>query len=84
MRKDEFLYLHQLLAEVERTLAARGVTDTEAVVETPVSPMAAHAAKDDHEAAVTALASALAVSVADDESGTDDRQRREPTQYPSS
>jgi len=61
MRKDEFLYLHQLLAVTQRTLAARGVSDADAVAET-VSPMAAHASKADHQRAVTSLAAALAAA----------------------
>jgi hypothetical protein len=84
MRKDEFLYLHQLLAVAQQTLAARGVsgtnTDTDTVAET-VSPMAAHASKADHEQAVMTLASTLAAATADEsdaEQNERDRARQAP------
>ncbi|RXK47218.1 UPF0058 family protein [Halorientalis pallida] len=82
MRKDEFLHLHQLLAVTQRTLAARGVseTDVDAVAET-VSPMAAHASKADHERAVMALASTLAAATAD-ESGAEQDERDRARQAP--
>ena len=77
MRKDEFLYLHQLLAVTQRTLAARGVSDADAAAET-VSPMAAHASKADHQRAVTALAATLATATdeADAERTELDRARQ--------
>jgi hypothetical protein len=80
MRKDEFLYLHQLLAAAQRTLAARGVTDVDETAET-VSPMAAHASKADHERAVMALAATLATATVD-ESDAAQNARDRPRQAP--
>ncbi|WP_299266974.1 UPF0058 family protein [Halorientalis sp.] len=77
MRKDEFLYLHQLLAAAQETLVARGVNDADAVVET-VSPMAAHASKGDHERDVMALASTLATATADESDATQSGRDRAP------
>jgi hypothetical protein len=75
MRKDEFLYLHQLLAVAQRTLSSRGVIDVDPDSET-VSPVAAHASKSDHEQAVTALAAALATATTgDSETAQNDRDR---------
>jgi hypothetical protein len=65
MRKDELLYLHQLLAVTERTLEARGVSDADAVAQPIVSPVAAHASKAEHELAVRTLAATLAASARD-------------------
>ncbi len=78
MRKDEFLYLHQLLAVAQRTLAARGVSDAEPVTET-VSPMAAHASKTDHERAVMALASTLATTDESDPAQNERDRARQPS-----
>jgi hypothetical protein len=75
MRKDEFLYLHQLLAVAQRTLAARDVSDAEPVGET-VSPMAAHASKTDHERAVMALASTLAAATTDESDAAQNERDR--------
>ncbi|AQL43066.1 hypothetical protein BV210_10225 [Halorientalis sp. IM1011] len=79
MRKDEFLYLHQLLAVTQRTLAARGVSDAEAAAET-VSPMAAHASKADHQRAVTALAAGLAAATEADAERTERDRARQASQ----
>jgi len=62
MRKDELLYLHQLLAVVADELEHRGEIEEPAAT-TPVSSMAAHAPKGDHREAVIALASALATGL---------------------
>jgi len=77
MRKDELLYVHQLLAALRRAVEQRGDLDPEAITayETlSVSPVAAYAQKGDHEQAVTALAVALADSVHEDGYDGDTRQ----------
>ena len=66
MRKDELLYLHQLLATVKRDLEERGTispADVDAYESVTVTPVAAYAQKGDHEAAVMALARDLTTAV---------------------
>jgi len=68
MRKDELMYLHQLLATVKGDLEERGVispSEADAYADVSVSPVAAYAQKGDHEAAVMALATDLAGALAD-------------------
>ena len=70
MRKDELLYLHQLLALLRADFERRDVAAPEAVAAyegVDVTPMAIYAGKDDHERAVRALAAALAASVSGDD-----------------
>ncbi|WP_246986035.1 UPF0058 family protein [Halorientalis marina] len=78
MRKDELLYLHQLLATVKRDLEERGgvsPADVDAYESVTVSPVAAYAQKGDHEAAVMALARDLTTAVGPeaDEDGSDEQ-----------
>lgn len=66
MRKDELLYLHQLLATVKRDLDERNdisPTESGAYADVSVSPVAAYAQKAEHEAAVMALAADLATAI---------------------
>lgn len=63
MRKDELLYLHQLLAVVRREFERRSDADPgdfTAYERLSVSPMAAYEPKSEHERAVRELAAALA------------------------
>jgi hypothetical protein len=69
MRKDELLYLHQLLATVKRDLEERGDISPAAAgayADVSVSPVAAYAQKGDHEVAVMALATDLAAALGDE------------------
>jgi len=82
MRKDELLYLHQLLATVKGDLEERGAissADVDAYESVSVTPVAAYAQKGAHEAAVMALAADLSRAVdcdrGTDEDGTDERPR---------
>jgi hypothetical protein len=81
MRKDELMYLHQLLATVKRDLDERGVTSStaaDAYADVSVSPVAAYAQKGDHEAAVMALASDLSAAVSDESADRDADERPQP------
>lgn len=63
MRKDELLYLHQLLALVRDDWEHRGVVSADAFAEydaLDVTPMAIYASKSEHQEAVAALAARLA------------------------
>lgn len=74
MRKDELLYLHQLLAVVRREFERRDDVDPgdlAAYERLSVSPMAAYESKSEHERAVRELAAALAAA-----DGGPDRRRR--------
>ncbi|MFB6166385.1 MAG: UPF0058 family protein [Haloarculaceae archaeon] len=67
MRKDELLYLHQLLAFARREYERRDDVDEDALgryESLSVSPMAAYESKGEHERAVLALAAALAAAEA--------------------
>ncbi|MFD1588023.1 UPF0058 family protein [Halorientalis brevis] len=69
MRKDELLYLHQLLTAVRTECEGRGDVPADAFAayeELAVSPVAAYEQKNEHERAVAALASTLAESAAGD------------------
>jgi len=63
MRKDELLYLHQLLTAVRAEYERRGDVPPDAFMaydELSVSPVAAYAQKNDHRRAVVTLAAVLA------------------------
>jgi len=69
MRKDELLYLHQLLTAVRTECEGRGDVPADAFAaseELVVSPVAAYEQKHEHKRAVSRLASTLAESTADD------------------
>ena len=79
MRKDELLYLHQLLTAVRSEYERRGDVPADvftAYSELAVSPVAAYEQKNEHKQAVTALASALAECDAGDGDAAD-RGRRQ-------
>lgn len=68
MRKEELLYLHQLLSLLRAEAQRRGAVDPEAFAasdDVEITPMAIYAAKSDHERAVRALAADLARGVSD-------------------
>lgn len=77
MRKDELLYLHQLLSTVRREYRRRDDSpppNVERYDAMAVSPMAAHEPKHEHDAAVRVLAAEIASSL-DAESGGDRSHR---------
>jgi hypothetical protein len=82
MRKDELLYVHQLLTAVRDDLERRGAVQPAALSaydDLSVSPVAAHRQKADHERAVLALAGSLAAGLSDGDSTPDaDRQELTP------
>jgi len=69
MRKDELLYLHQLLTAVRSEYERRGDVPADAFAayeELAVSPVAAYEQKNEHKRAVCRLSSALAESATGD------------------
>lgn len=76
MKKQELVHLHSLLAEVARYCQAEGVAlDLSTYHEQDTHPMAISDAKDDHEAAVLALADGITTGMRDETSGDEKTTR---------
>lgn len=78
MRKDELLYLHQLLTAVRREFDQRGDADPaafEAYDDLSVSPVAAYERKSLHKHAVLLLAAGLAACAGEGDATTVDHRQ---------
>jgi len=68
MRKQEYIHLHALLAEVSTDLSERGEDlDLDEYESLGVRPSGIHKSKSEHKTAVLALANGLTDSVAGEE-----------------
>ncbi|WP_435064746.1 UPF0058 family protein [Halobaculum sp. EA56] len=75
MRKNELVHLHALLRTAAGYLSARGDLPGDALdayESLGVTPMSMRAGREDHEAAVLALATALAAVAGHDAAGSGD------------
>ena len=73
MRKQEYIHLHALLAEVTNDVETRGTAvDLSEYDSLGVRPSSIHKSKTDHKEAVQAMANCLTTSI-DDDAETDRR-----------